>query len=138
LRFVAKIKLYRGLLGSYMETVVPDPVEPELKRLTQAGNAGELDRETDMYIVNSSIVKVIGTGGSAMADSIRNFLTLNDVRFQWVELRSDEDARREIGMERLDESRLPVVIFRYGDRVERPSIATMITFLQDGGSSEWP
>ena len=91
-----------------------------------------------MYIVPSSTVKVFGTAGSAMADSIRNFLSQNDVRFEWVELRSDADARREIGMESLDESRLPVVIFRYGDRVERPSISTMITFLQDGGSSEWP
>jgi thioredoxin reductase (NADPH) len=91
-----------------------------------------------MYIVPSSTVKVFGTPESVMADSIRDFLSQNDVRFEWVELRSDEDARREIGMERLDESRLPLVIFRYGDRVERPSISTMVTFLQDGGSSDWP
>jgi thioredoxin reductase (NADPH) len=91
-----------------------------------------------MYIVPSSTVKVIGTAGSARADSIRNFLTVNDVRFEWIELRSDEDARREIGMESLDESRLPVVIFRHGDRVERPSISTLISFLQDGGPSDWP
>jgi thioredoxin reductase (NADPH) len=69
-------------------------------------------------------VKVIGRTGSPMCYAVRDFLYRNDVPFEWVELRRDEDARA-IGLDRVTDNRLPVCIFKDGTRLERPSIRTV-------------
>ena len=66
-------------------------------------------------------VKVFGKAGSTLAYAIRDFLHRSDVPFAWVELKSDERAR-EIGVDHLDDPRLPVCVFDDGTRMESPTI----------------
>jgi len=46
----------------------------------------------------------------------------SDIPFEWIELRDDEHARKELGVENVDDSRLPICIFGDGTRIERPSV----------------
>ena len=70
------------------------------------------------------VVKVFGRTGSPQCYAIRDFLSRSDVPFEWIELRSDEEARA-IGLESATDRRLPVCVFPDGTRLERPSIQTV-------------
>jgi thioredoxin reductase (NADPH) len=67
------------------------------------------------------MVKIIDRAGSAHAYAIRDFLYRSDVPFEWVELRSNEDAR-QAGVKDLRDPRLPVCLFPDGVRMEHPTI----------------
>ncbi len=69
-------------------------------------------------------VKLFGRTASPMCYAIRDFLYRNDVPFEWIELRGDEDARA-IGLDRITDDRLPVCIFKDGTRLERPTIRSV-------------
>jgi thioredoxin reductase (NADPH) len=70
-------------------------------------------------------VKIIGRPGSAQAYAIRDFLNRSDVPFEWVELKSPEQARA-IGLSDVNDPRLPVCIFSDGARMENPTIRQII------------
>jgi thioredoxin reductase (NADPH) len=72
--------------------------------------------------VTNTLVKILGTPGSATAYAIRDFLHRSDVPFEWVQLASDEDARTQAGVDHLRDPRLPVCIFADGTRIECPSL----------------
>ena len=59
-------------------------------------------------------------GRSPQCYAIRDFLSLDDVPFDRVELRTDEG--HGIGLDSLTGQRLAVCIFPDGTRLERPSI----------------
>jgi thioredoxin reductase (NADPH) len=65
--------------------------------------------------------KLFGRAGSSRAHAIRDFLYRSDVPFEWIELKSDEQAR-SVGLERIDEGQLPVCVFSDGTRMEAPTI----------------
>src|SRR5712672_2084787 len=70
-------------------------------------------------------LKLYGTLGSPAAYAIRDFLTRSDVPFEWVELRTPEQAR-EIGINDFNDRRLPVCVFSDGTRAENPTIREII------------
>jgi thioredoxin reductase (NADPH) len=70
------------------------------------------------------ILKVFGKTGSPQCYAIRDFLYRNDVPFDWVELRTDGEARA-IGLESSTDRRLPVCVFPDGTRLERPTIQNL-------------
>lgn len=65
---------------------------------------------------------IFGKEGSATAYMIRDFLQRSGVPFEWIELRSDEDARTKAGAESLRDPRLPLCVFWDGTRMECPTI----------------
>ncbi len=67
-------------------------------------------------------LKLYGPSGSSAAYTIRDFLHRSDVPFEYVELKTDEQARRELGVSGLKDSRLPVCLFPDGTRMENPTI----------------
>ncbi|MGH9455451.1 MAG: NAD(P)/FAD-dependent oxidoreductase [Terriglobia bacterium] len=67
-------------------------------------------------------VKIFGRPGSAQAYAIRDFLQRSDVPFDWVELTSDEQARKQAQVTGLRDNRLPVCVFADGIRLECPTI----------------
>jgi thioredoxin reductase (NADPH) len=67
-------------------------------------------------------VRLYGKRGSPQAYAIRDFLQRSDVPFEWVELANDEQARAELGLQSVDDSRLPICIFPDGTRMERPTV----------------
>ena len=67
-------------------------------------------------------VRLYGKRGSPQAYAIRDFLQRSDIPFEWVELANHEQARAELGLESVDDSRLPVCIFPDGTRMERPTV----------------
>ncbi|HJZ50520.1 MAG TPA: FAD-dependent oxidoreductase [Roseiflexaceae bacterium] len=68
------------------------------------------------------LVTILGLPGSALGYAIRDFLYRSDVPFEWVELTTDEQARAQAGVERLQDARLPVCIFADGTRLECPTV----------------
>lgn len=69
------------------------------------------------------LVRILGRRGSAPCHAVRDFLYRSDVPFEWVELRSDEEARTLAGVARLHDPRLPVCLFPAdGTRMECSSI----------------
>src|SRR5918994_506858 len=67
-------------------------------------------------------IQLFGTRGCPEAYALRDFLYRNGLRFRWVELTSDEQARAEAQVNGLDDPRLPVCVFADGTRLERPTV----------------
>jgi len=65
-------------------------------------------------------LKVYGRRESARAYSIRDLLSRADVPFEWVELKTDEQARA-LGLDSLHDARLPLCIFADGTRIFTPT-----------------
>jgi thioredoxin reductase (NADPH) len=71
-------------------------------------------------------VRILGRSTSPLGYMIRDFLQRSDIPFEWIEIRDDEDARREAGVSGLNDSRLPVCIFPDGTRLECPTIRQIV------------
>jgi thioredoxin reductase (NADPH) len=67
-------------------------------------------------------LEVYGPRTSPKAYAIRDFLHRSDIPFIWVELTSDEEAQRKARVSGLHDSRLPVVVFPDGTRMENPTL----------------
>jgi thioredoxin reductase (NADPH) len=67
-------------------------------------------------------IRIYGRSGSALGYMIRDFLHRSDIDFEWIELRSDEEAHHRVGVSNLHDSRLPVCEFADGNRLECPTI----------------
>ncbi len=67
-------------------------------------------------------IRIYGRSGSALGYMIRDFLHRCDIDFEWIELRSDEEAHHRVGVSNLHDSRLPVCEFADGNRLECPTI----------------
>ncbi len=68
-----------------------------------------------------AVLKLYGRAGSAACYTLRDFLYRNGVPYEWIELKSDEQAKK-IGLEGINDSRLPAVVFPDGTRLEAPSV----------------
>jgi thioredoxin reductase (NADPH) len=71
---------------------------------------------------NPSKVKLYGQTNSASAYEIRDFLSRSVVEFDWIELTSDRDCERELGVSTVSDVSLPVVQFPDGTRLFAPTI----------------
>jgi len=60
------------------------------------------------------IVKIIGRNESARAYAIRDFLGRGDVPFEWIELKTDEQAR-EYGVDNLNDPAAADLLVPDGD-----------------------
>ena len=67
-------------------------------------------------------VRLYGKRGCPAAYAIRDFLQRSDIPFEWIELRDDLQAHKELGLEGVDDARLPICIFADGTRMERPTV----------------
>jgi hypothetical protein len=59
-------------------------------------------------------VVIFGTRGSSEAYAIRDFLHRCGIRFQWIELGDDEQARSQAQVTGLNDNRLPICAFPDG------------------------
>jgi thioredoxin reductase (NADPH) len=66
-------------------------------------------------------VTIYGRTGSPQAHALRDFLHRSDVPFDWIEVRSAEQARAA-GVNDVNDRRLPVCLFPDGTRIENPTI----------------
>ena len=83
-------------------------------------------RMFDMTGTPQETIRVLGKSGSPLGYMIRDFLHRSDIPYKWVELRSDEEARKEAGTGGLNDPRLPVCIFPDGVRLEHPTIRQIV------------
>jgi thioredoxin reductase (NADPH) len=96
--------------------------------------------ETNQNIEQPSKVKIFGKTGSAVGYMLRDFLYRSDVPFEWIELTSDDDARKKAGVDSTRDSRLPVCVFPDGTRIECPSIRQItekLGWFRDPSRSEY-
>jgi len=71
---------------------------------------------------NDVSVRIYGRRGCPLGYAIRDFLQRSDVPFEWVDLRDDAQAQKELGVENVNDPRLPICIFADGTRMERPTV----------------
>jgi thioredoxin reductase (NADPH) len=86
-----------------------------------------------------SRVQVFGRAGCAAAYAIRDFLYRCDVPFEWAELKTDEEAHA-IGVDSINDSRLPVCVFADGARMQNPTIRQItekLGWFRDPSRSEY-
>jgi thioredoxin reductase (NADPH) len=76
---------------------------------------------SDVQQEKQPIIKIVGRSESAKAYAIRDFLNRGDMPFEWVELKTDEQAR-QFGVNGLNDPRLPISICPDGTRMENPTI----------------
>src|SRR6202140_772648 len=67
-------------------------------------------------------VVIFGTRGSSEAYAIRDFLHRCGIRFQWIELGDDEQARSQAQVTGLNDNRLPICVFPDGSRMQHPTV----------------
>lgn len=67
-------------------------------------------------------VTVYGTAGSALCYTVRDFLYRSEIPFEWIELKTDQQARELAGVGGLHDPRLPVCIFPNGKRIQHPTV----------------
>jgi thioredoxin reductase (NADPH) len=65
---------------------------------------------------------LLGTRGSSVAYSLRDFLHRSDIEFEWIELATNEQARELAQVDGLHDIRLPVCLFPDGVLLECPTI----------------
>src|ERR1700730_15499147 len=68
------------------------------------------------------VVRLLGHRDNAGAWEIRDFLKRSVVEFQWIELSTEEDCRRELGVSDLKNVNLPVVELPDGTRLFGPTL----------------
>jgi thioredoxin reductase (NADPH) len=88
----------------------------------------------------AAVLKLFAPRGSPSAYTIRDFLHRSDIPFEYVELKSDEEARRYAGVDNLKDPRLPLCIFHDGTRMESPTLRRIIEKLgwfRDPSRSEY-
>jgi len=68
------------------------------------------------------VVRLFGHRDNAGAWQIRDFLKRSVVEFQWIELLTEEDCRRELGLSDLKNVSLPVVELPDGTRLFGPTL----------------
>ncbi|MFZ0883701.1 MAG: FAD-dependent oxidoreductase [Candidatus Acidiferrales bacterium] len=93
----------------------------------------------DAQGVQPSRVQVFGRAGCAAAYAIRDFLHRCDVPFEWVELKTDEQSRA-IGVDNINDPRLPVCVFADGARMQNPTlrqITEKLGWFRDPSRSEY-
>lgn len=67
-------------------------------------------------------VRLYGRPGTGEGYEIRDFLRRTVVSFEWIELASDDDGHRELGLSSLAGVQLPVVEFPDGSRLFAPTV----------------
>ncbi|MEJ7653925.1 MAG: response regulator [Chloroflexia bacterium] len=66
-------------------------------------------------------IRVVGNRWSAKSHDVKDFLAGNQVRFLWMDLESNQEARRLVQYVEGDVAKLPVVIFPEGDTLIQPT-----------------
>src|ERR1700674_3853060 len=89
------------------------------------------------------VVRLLGHRDDAGAWEIRDFLKRSVVEFQWIELSTEEDCRRELGLSDLKNVNLPVVELPDGTRLfgawlRRQAQAAAVRRLDLRCGSGWP
>src|SRR5260370_7462583 len=68
------------------------------------------------------VVRLLGHRDDTGAGEMRDFLKRSVVEFQWIELSTEEDYRRELGLSDLKNVNLPVVELPDGTRLFDPTL----------------
>jgi len=70
-------------------------------------------------------IRVIGHRWSVASYRVKEFLARNLIPFEWLDIESDERARRLVDYARADEAELPLVLLADGTRLVKPSPAEL-------------
>jgi thioredoxin reductase (NADPH) len=72
---------------------------------------------------------LFGLPNSSEAYKLRDFLKRSGFPFEWIDLKTDDDARRLAGMTGLNDPRLPVCVMEKGSVLFRPTIRDLAAAL---------
>lgn len=75
-------------------------------------------------------VVIYGLANSAAGYQLRDFLTRNSSEYEWVELRTDDDAQKLAGVSGLADSRLPLCVLSKEVKLYGPSVRDLAVALE--------
>ena len=131
IRAINEVKLHHYLLKPW------DPPEQNLYPVIDE----LLDDWMSTYRAPFEGIRVLGTRWASRSYSLREFLTRNQVPYQWLDVESadrDSEVRRVLDSIPADERKLPVVLFPDGTRMAEPdqsAVAAKIGLQMRAGSS---
>jgi thioredoxin reductase (NADPH) len=70
-------------------------------------------------------LRVVGNRWSAKTHHIRDFLSRNQIPFQWIDVETNSEAPRLMELANVDAASLPLVLFPDGTSVADPPVATV-------------
>ena len=79
--------------------------------------------------MKQSRATLFGLPNSPEAYELRDFLKRSGFPFEWIDLKTDDDARRLAGVTGLDDPRLPVCVMEKGSVLFRPTIRDLAAAL---------
>jgi thioredoxin reductase (NADPH) len=79
--------------------------------------------------MKQSRATLFGLPNSPEAYELRDFLKRSGSPFEWIDLKTDDDARRLAGVTGLDDPRLPVCVMEKGSVLFRPTIRDLAAAL---------
>jgi thioredoxin reductase (NADPH) len=85
--------------------------------------------DPDTTAVGQPRVRLFGRQAQAEGYALRDFLSRSVVEFDWVELTSDEQARRLAGVADLGDPGLPVCVMPDGTRLDNATVRAVATRL---------
>ena len=72
---------------------------------------------------------LFGVANSPEAYELRDFLKRSGFRFEWIDLKTDEEARTLAGVSGLNDPRLPICVMEKGSVLVRPTIPDLAAAL---------
>lgn len=85
--------------------------------------------ESDPPGADPDRVRLYGVHTTPDGYALRDFLSRNTVEFEWIDLSYDDQARRDAGVDGLDDPRLPVCVLADGTRLEHATVRTVAEHL---------
>src|SRR6266481_2430824 len=79
--------------------------------------------------MNQNRATLYGLPNSSEAYGLRDFLKRSGFPFEWIDLKTDDDARRLAGVTGLNDPRIPVCVMEKGSVLFRPTIRDLATAL---------
>ena len=80
-------------------------------------------------LMKQTPVTLFGLANSPEAYELRDFLKRSEFPFEWIDLKTDDDARRTAGVTGLNDPRLPVCIMEKGSVLFRPTVRDLAAAL---------
>ena len=70
-------------------------------------------------------VRVVGTRWSPLSHNIKDFLSRNQIPYQWLDIETDEEARKLVEAAGREANKLPLVLFPNGSVLAQPTNAQL-------------
>ncbi|MEJ1237951.1 FAD-dependent oxidoreductase [Chryseolinea sp. T2] len=114
----------RAINEVQLDYYLTKPWDPPEEKLFPVLN-DQLDEWHSHYVPLFQGIRIVGYQWSPRSHEIKDFLSGNMIPYQWLDVESNEEAKEQLKVNRIDEKDLPVVFFEDGSFLCNPDIRTV-------------